>query len=49
MSQDQKATPPFAIDGRPIGPGAPPYIIAELSGIHNGVIERALQLIEAAK
>jgi len=36
------------IDGRPIGRGNPPYIIAELSGNHNGNIERALALIDAA-
>lgn len=39
----------FSIAGRPIGPGHPPYIIAELSGNHNGDIARALALIEVAK
>jgi N-acetylneuraminate synthase len=39
----------FAIDGREIGPGHPPYVIAELSGNHNGDIKRALALIDAAK
>jgi N-acetylneuraminate synthase len=38
----------FAIAGRPIGPQEPPFVIAELSGNHNGRIERALQLIDAA-
>ncbi len=33
---------------RKIGPGQPPYIIAEMSGNHNGELERALALIEAA-
>ena len=38
----------FAIAGRPIGPDAPPFVIAELSGNHNGRIERAMALIDAA-
>jgi len=36
------------IFGREIGLGHSPYLIAELSGNHNGEIERALSLIEAA-
>jgi len=39
---------PFAIAGRAIGPGHPPYVIAELSGNHNGDLARALALIDAA-
>lgn len=39
----------ISIDGREIGPGQPPYVIAELSGNHNGDISRALRLIDAAK
>jgi pseudaminic acid synthase len=39
----------ICIVGRPIGPGQPPYVIAELSGNHNGRIERAFALMEAAK
>ncbi len=38
----------FVIAGRPIGPQHPPFVIAELSGNHNGRLERALQLIDAA-
>ena len=41
-------TRPFAIAGRPIGLGHAPYVIAELSGNHNGDIERAFVLIAAA-
>lgn len=36
------------IAGRPIGRDHEPYVICELSGNHNGSIDRALQLIEAA-
>jgi len=36
------------INGRFIGHGHPPYIIAELSANHNGNIERAFQTIKAA-
>lgn len=39
----------YAINGRPIGPEQPPYIIAELSANHNGLLERALQTIDAAQ
>ncbi len=39
---------PFAIAGRTIGAGHPPFVIAELSGNHNGDIGRALALIDAA-
>ena len=37
------------IDGRIIGPDQQPYIIAELSANHNGLIERAFETIDAAK
>lgn len=36
------------INGRPIGPGHPTYIIAEMSGNHNQSLDRAVQILEAA-
>ena len=39
----------FTIKNRPIGPGYPPYIIAELSANHNGSLERALETIDEAQ
>lgn len=36
------------IAGRQIGPGHPPYIIAELSANHNGNLDQALRIIDAA-
>lgn len=39
----------FEIAGRPIGPAHPPYVVAELSGNHNGDLGRALELVEMAK
>ncbi len=39
----------FSINSRHIGPGQPPYIIAELSANHNGSLDRALKTVEEAK
>ena len=36
------------IAGRKIGPGEPPFVIAEMSGNHNQSLERALEIVEAA-
>ena len=37
------------INGTTIGPNRPPYLIAEMSANHNGSIETAYRIIEAAK
>src|SRR5438105_4919914 len=39
----------MTIAGRRIGPGEPPYVIAELSANHNGDIERAFAILDMAK
>lgn len=39
----------FPIDGRAVGGDAPPYLIAELSANHNGSIDNAFRIIDAAK
>ena len=36
------------INGRTIGTSHEPYVICELSGNHNGSLERALKMINAA-
>ncbi|NHA15462.1 pseudaminic acid synthase [Thioalkalivibrio sp. XN279] len=37
------------IAGRPIGPDHPPYVIAEISANHNGRMDTAMALIDAAR
>ena len=38
----------FNIAHRRIGPDAPPFIIAEMSGNHNQSLARALEIVDAA-
>jgi pseudaminic acid synthase len=40
-------TSKHVIGGRQIGPEAPPFVIAEMSGNHNGRLERALAIVDA--
>ncbi len=40
---------PVEIAGRPVGPGHLPYVVAEMSGNHNGDIGRAFAIMVAAK
>jgi N-acetylneuraminate synthase len=42
------AEPEIEIAGRRIGPAHEPFVICELSGNHNGSLERALTMVEAA-
>jgi len=39
---------PIEIGHRRLGPGEPPLIIAEMSGNHNGSLDRALEIVEMA-
>ena len=39
----------ISIAGRRIGPDHSPYIVAEMSGNHNGDIDRAFRILDAAK
>src|SRR6187549_2446042 len=36
------------IGGREVGPGAPPFVIAEMSGNHDGDLDKALDIVRAA-
>lgn len=41
-------SPVFTIDGREIGPNAPPFVIAEVGINHEGSLDKAKQLVDAA-
>jgi pseudaminic acid synthase len=49
VTAERAPRPEIVIDGRKIGPAHPPYIVAELSGNHNGNFARAIELMDAAK
>ena len=38
---------PFLVGDHPVGPGQRPYVVAEMSGNHNGELDRALALVDA--
>jgi len=44
-----KSVAAVTIDGVKVGPGYEPYVVAEISGNHNGDINKAIRLIEIAK
>src|SRR5688500_9106193 len=37
----------FEVQGRRVGPGEPPFIIAEMSGNHGGDLGRAVAIVDA--
>jgi pseudaminic acid synthase len=39
----------IVINGRRIGPSEPPYVVAEMSANHDGSIDKAMRIVEAAR
>ena len=48
LENNMSKTPAISINGRQIGSGFPPYIIAEVSANHNGSVDVARRLVEEA-
>jgi pseudaminic acid synthase len=46
--RNSRFSPVIEIAGRRIGPGEPPFIIAEVSANHGGSLERAIRIIDGA-
>jgi N-acetylneuraminate synthase len=42
-------TSSFSLNGRVLGPGKPPYLVAEMSANHGGDFDRAVNVLRAAK
>ena len=42
------AVPSISVGSRTVGPDAEPFVIAEMSGNHNGDLQRALDIVDAA-
>lgn len=49
MKSEDIQIPTIGIAGRRIGSGQSPYVVAEMSANHDGSIEKAFRIIEAAK
>ena len=49
MTRSPSDTSRVVIGGRSVGPGEPPYVVAELSANHGGRLDHALAVMDAAK